>query len=839
MKIKGFFLLLVSFLLLGCMKESDVPVEETTDMAFHVSDAGFISHEETKTTCVYTSTLETSGFKAVGTYGYPGSESLDFLNAQFTKVGTKWSSTVGWPIAEPAGGMHFYASNVDMAYSPSGVTVTADNATDVVCAYCPDPAYMRVNLLHFKHIFARLGKIFILAEDGYTITGVSVRLTPKTGGVFDFRTGMDYTDGTGWSSVVTGSETTVADALGENDVDLYLVPGEYTAKISWTATKNDVTEVYTDVQAKVLFRAGRISNFYLILAGVPTPLTSSYLQIHVDRSQVTHDVSGSAVEFNVTARKADISGFMPAAYRTMVKDGDDWRPLSDMLFNPDYSWLVSYPRNVDSPASIRTTYNTTVPAAPVRSHEEELRVGKVYAADGTTPVDNSTSANAVDLSMYDFINRRMESSRYTANCYVVSAPGWYKFPLVYGNGIENSATHSLAYNPTSIGLGHLDGFKNYKHNPSISDPWIENDWNVWLVSTNEIAGMHVGWQQYSHFDEGTSSVVTTSGAQGVIDHVSIISGPDGRYCLFHIDENNIRPGNILLTAKDAGGDSSDDEGETDALTMWSWHIWICDFSLEPVSVSNGSQTYDVLPANVGWVDGVKGLHRPRREVVLRFESIEDPTVFSEELTVVQEEGWERSTTGWGPYYQWGRKDPFVTGLFTYRANYDVGLRGSIRHPEMFNSERSTYLLTQYYYDWLTNNYDNMWDSNWNDYGVTSAALPTSKTVMDPSPRKFCVAPDLAWNGFVSYGSKGSYSGGYDFYTKSSRTETIFFPGCGYIGYDGVHVTGETRYWTLHAWASAQRRASYSLRFTSSAVETCYYNYNHRAGGQPIRSVRNN
>ncbi|MDY5237317.1 hypothetical protein, partial [Bacteroides helcogenes] len=33
----------------------------------------------------------------------------------------------------------------------------------------------------------------------------------------------------------------------------------------------------------------------------------------------------------------------------------------------------------------------------------------------------------------------------TANCYVVSASGYYSFPLVYGNAIKDGTTNTLAY----------------------------------------------------------------------------------------------------------------------------------------------------------------------------------------------------------------------------------------------------------------------------------------------------------------------------------------------------------------------------------------------------------
>lgn len=827
----------------SCVKEHVITEgpEGSSQMLFSVyelSGDGFLG-VGTKADMTSLSTLESSGFYLTSTEIDGGDEDLLFINSLFTKSGSLWSGSAFWPVNETDGGVHFYGSNVRMNYEDDAVTVSADNTTDVVCSYLGPAVFGKVNSLGFSHIFARLGVISIIGADGFTVSDVSVRMTPNTGGVYDLFSGKGHDDGTGWSSLRSGTETVVADRLGINRQDLLLVPGDYDVLFSWKANNGGVTEVFTDVRMRMALRSGVVSNYSIVLGGEPEPIVSSRVEISVDTALSEHDKSGSASSFRVSSRIAGMSGFEPTPWVTMLKDGDDWIPLSEALGRDEYAWLSSYPVGDGAPAALSRDFAPTVPVNLVLSHEDVLRSGTILSTDGASVVDNSSSAGAVDLSMYDFMTGRMETARYTANCYVVSSPGWYKFPLVYGNAIENSATNTSSYKSTSIGTGHLDGFKNYKYNLNIADPWIENDWYAYLVSKNKVQSVSLQWQQYSHYDEGTASVVTSSGSQGVIDNLSIVSEADGRYVLFHIDPVNIRPGNLLICAKDAGGDSSDEEGETGALTMWSWHIWICGFPLAGKEVSNGTDTYSVLPVNTGWVDGTKGLYHPRREAVLRFDSVAEPSRHSAEMTVVQQEGWDESVSGWGPYYQWGRKDPFIPGLFTYRANYDTGLRGAVRHPEQFNSERSTYLLTQYFYDWATNNYDNLWDSNWNKYGTVSGALPSYKTVMDPSPRRFCVAPDTAWDGFASYGHEGGYDGGYHFYTSSVKDGTIFFPGTGYIGYDSVFVPGESRYWTLHAWASMQRRASYSLRFSDSAVANCFYEYNHRASGQPVRSVRYN
>lgn len=569
--------------------------------------------------------------------------------------------------------------------------------------------------------------------------------------------------------------------------------------------------------------------------------------LEIDRSTLAFDYQGipeNGSSLTVTSYKTHGPDVTDTGWTAQIDDGGVWVPLGDALLQPDYSWLSSMTTSVSSPSASTTTMSLTVPARQVTSHEARLKTNRILDTAGSTYVDNSEAANAVDLSRYDFISRRMESARYTSNCYVVSSPGWYQFPLVYGNAIENDATVEKSYKGKAIQLGHLDGFKNYKHDLNIASPWIEQDWATWLLARNSVASVRVLLEQYTHYDGTLGRTVTQGRGQGspnmgVITNVSLVTGPDGRYIRFYVNPETIRPGNAVIGALDAGGDTEDDEGETGALVMWSWHIWITDQPMDVKTVTNANGSWDVLPVNTGWTDDTEGTYYAPREARIRFVCDENPSVVSETLTVVQREHESVSVSGWGPYYQWGRKDPFIEGLFTYKANYDTGMRGSIRHPDWFNSEVSTYFSSQYY-DWATNNYNNLWDSQCTDYGVPAAGLPNHRTVMDPSPRRFCVSPDYTWDGFSSYGYKGSFENGFHFYTDSSMEETIFFPAVGHISYNGVAASSsDNRYWTVHAWASLQRRASYGLRFGASTVETCYYTDNHRAIGEALRSVRFN
>lgn len=152
----------------------------------------------TKATEVTGSTLNSGGFNVSATTGSAGSESSAWNNVAFSKVGDYFVGTGSgkwWPTSDP--GYHFYASNTDLTFAAGGTTVAAINEADVVCAYLASPTYNSTNTLTFEHIFARITDVTLTAVEGYTITGVSVYVTPKTGGTYNLRTGAGRSDGTG------------------------------------------------------------------------------------------------------------------------------------------------------------------------------------------------------------------------------------------------------------------------------------------------------------------------------------------------------------------------------------------------------------------------------------------------------------------------------------------------------------------------------------------------------------------------------------------------------------------------------------------------------------------
>ena len=145
-----------------------------------------------------------------------------------------------------------------------------------------------------------------------------------------------------------------------------------------------------------------------------------------------------------------------------------------------------------------TSWTTTKPSW-LKSLSKEQGDGGATAEQGTATLGtdivdlvaerNKTLQNAAPLGTatapYNLSNSTGAAAvQNTANCYVISAPGYYMIPLVYGNAITKGQTNTSAYKSTApntpLEFGSPKKFKDViLHNfvdhvsKPITDPWIE------------------------------------------------------------------------------------------------------------------------------------------------------------------------------------------------------------------------------------------------------------------------------------------------------------------------------------------------------------------------------
>ena len=394
----------------------------------------------------------------------------------------------------------------------------------------------------------------------------------------------------------------------------------------------------------------------------------------------------------------------------------------------------------------------------------------------------------------------------TANCYVVSASGFYCFPLVYGNAIKNGTTNTSAYTSNKTGVSILTSFINHTGNP-ITSPYIKE--NSGCVP----AKAELLWQDAP--DLISNVQYNNSKMQQFVNPENYIS--------FQVHASTIRQGNAVIAIKDA----------SDAI-LWSWHIWVTDENIgQTIEVTN-HQSYKCkfMPVNLGWCDGRTETYA-ERSCKVKFTAGDA----SKEVIIKQ----ASNSIAMGsnhPYYQWGRKDPFLpaNGLSnTNKTWYDKDGNAHTERPKTENfSSGATCIMncilkpdviqSQYYGD---NVYTNLWSADNQVY--TPSNENVIKTIYDPSPVGFKLPFSAAFTGFTTIGDytsipseiNGTWDSslrGWNFYTDSSKNKTIFFPAAGIrdIYNDGTIVdVGSYGYcWSAGPYS---QNSSYQLFFDSSTV----------------------
>ena len=283
---------------------------------------------------------------------------------------------------------------------------------------------------------------------------------------------------------------------------------------------------------------------------------------------------------------------------------------------------------------------------------------------GTEPVGSSSAP--YDLSMYDI--HGTAHTQTTANSYVVSAPGWYKFPVVYGNAITNGADNKSAYDPYSAGsplASHWDWVWNGNDGPEkknhdvymtehflnalnepITSPYVLVDVQSYVSHTLDPQAVLI-WQDTEVGDE-----IIGYGT----DDLKLVGSGANAYIHFYINPTKIHQGNIVLAVRDGSNEE----------VLWSWQIWVCEKDLTPITSRN------LLPYNLGWIDQSGLKVRNYTDRINYYRIVQDETGGDTEDFYVKQIGDDDAipnNTGYNPFYQWGRKDPITsaTSLRTSQA----------------------------------------------------------------------------------------------------------------------------------------------------------------------------
>ena len=484
------------------------------------------------------------------------------------------------------------------------------------------------------------------------------------------------------------------------------------------------------------------------------------------------NTEGATTSYQITSYVDDDKQHRPVKWKVISYDADGDGTFS-MSEKPDWLTIPNEGRT--------TTQDVEQYTAIFKANQRDVLADFNNAMKTADPVTDHNLANAKGKAAIEN----------TANCYVISAPGTYRIPLVYGNAIEGGTTNASAYTSSKSCIVGGEEFvlqEFLDHNDhKITSPYI----NV-QNSGDQATKAEVIWEDCK--DIVTAPAVTGSGADS--------------YLTFTIKKENLQNGNAIVAVTN-----------TDGKVMWSWHLWFTPkSSLKTIPFTSVGSTYNFMTDNLGW-KYTKWTGGLKREVVVKIEQQAETGEKKTATITLKQAAGNNVREGYGNLYQWGRKDPLPgtdtfypnTGYkfndgytivgdqvadYTNPANKQrmeertIGL--SIREPGIMLPKVGGGKLS-----WSYRQYINLWSADNDSYAGT--VRDGKKTIYDPSPVGFKVPDAYAFKDFSLTGAV--WSNGYTL--KADNDKEIYFQAGGYRdGNDGiikgVGVGGYAMYWASAA-----------------------------------------
>ncbi len=269
---------------------------------------------------------------------------------------------------------------------------------------------------------------------------------------------------------------------------------------------------------------------------------------------------------------------------------------------------------------------------------------------------------------------------------------------------------------------------------------------------------------------------------------------------FQIDREAINQGNAVIAVR---------ANDPDKTILWSWHIWVTHYDWNNnliLATSKGyedNKEYWFTPCNLGYCDDHDEDKAAKTYSIRLTATLPDGTTKEYQLDGLGQDAVEASFAGDNTYYQWGRKDPMLSGIWnndTYAivpasTQYDMDNKpyypgvcrfnkreheegmsigesiryanqffshdnpsGSDKTPDNFwrrhwhNGSRFGGLRTimNYWDSELTEVYFSDGKSATSNYQYTPLGQLPTKTIYDPCPVGFCVPNANAFSNFAEH-----------------------------------------------------------------------------------------
>ena len=598
-------------------------------------------------------------------------------------------------------------------------------------------------------------------------------------------------------STSANPNVTIMGNTGDN-YTFYMIPQQLTGYVTAYVHCTDGTEITVPLKGE--WKAGTTRTYKLS----QTTSTWTYTLTPTDPSRAANFDETQSQAYGITSYREDpvTHQQQAVAWKVVGYDADGDGTFS-MAEKPAWLTSLSKTEGDGGTAADQGTATLTKDITDLLAKRNKALKDATALGSSSAPYDLSTKGGSVNRS--------------TANSYVISAPGHYRIPLVYGNAIENGATNANAY-ISHAATGNSNVLYNFQDHAghAIDDPWIEKTHGGANASVD---GAEVVWADAANLVHSPS--ITHVGGEGFLD--------------FEVTAADIQNGNAVVAVTKGSGASK--------TVLWSWHLWFAPKdALDKIKVTNHqNKDYYFTKEALGWklIQWRSSTYTSARTVKVKVEQTvaNNGAKAYTVINITQNPGGvkEGATT----LYQWGRKDAFpgvdasklaANSHFTQNAGDNMSITNGIQHPDKF------YIWGSSWYSAPPTGYTyyNLWSA---DNTVTGGWKigndnPVVKTVYDPCPIGFKMPANNAFTGFTANGQNNgtmnvdgtdnsqTYQNnfGHNFWTSSSKTATIYFPASGYrLNYLGLLTGIGHSGWYWSAVPGSSNYGCY-LIFVSGGVE---------------------
>ena len=758
-------------------------------------------------------------FKSFGLYSYYYDESFDSYNvtpymtneivSRDSQENWRLENNIFWPqnsslsffayypylSGNENNGMSFIINNKEIPFIQYSMPVNIEDQPDIMIATAQEDLFQQTVPITFKHTLACIGfsvKSDVDSEVEYiAVTGIS------TSGQIS----LNYTGGDIYWNNLSGT----------NDSVFYigLKPNSIATNTSQNITAVDgylmaIPQSLT-IDSKLIIKYSNQSTpkeVNLKTDNVPTWQPGYKYNYNVNRSDDVFSVTinnndvtylGGELIFSISSQKTSGTTTENIGWTTEIiyPEGttDHW--LSGDI--SDNTGGLNIMKSLDAYPSIGNPLDVT---------DQDLR--------------NATPVSDLNLSLDS------NNTYTTANCYLVNAPGTYKFLCnVMGNGF-NGASGITKNNLNGWNCYGFGKFKDYNGN-----------------YINQLGDLYID-------TSGAKAQLIWEDSYGLITDLSI----SDNYINFTVPQNSIVQGNAIIAIVNS-----------DNKIMWSWHIWVTTYKLGTNQYINPANLF--MARNIGSCSESQ-ISYPARTAQIKFTQLETGKIIVVDVTQQAADITNKENS---VLYQWGRKDPMVgtTGellagsLTEYAPKDTYGTRTyDIRNAGNGVPLDSGILNPNIFYSSINSDMDYRWCSD-----PEATLWGEMKTIYDPSPVGYRVSPYYTMSNFT-YTNPGQTAT--DYWSsvgllslmQSNSSNYIFLYACGKIDNSGKHIDYSSKgyYWApqnnsnnfyclyFMQYESGNNAAVYcgnnvSINGTYIYQQTLTNGVSTTSSGMPIRPVTGN